>query len=400
MKTVSPQIVKHFYEKWYQLQNMAVIAVGDFPDTQSVVDLIKTHFGYKASPPDLPPLPYYPVPLHEETRFSCFVEPEADGSAVMISCKMPADELKTVKDYRDLLAESMFFPALNKRYFKISCKKDPPYFSCYGEVHCLVHPVSAYIMTSSCKEKGTLEALESMLTEGTTAWRADGVNKLKQLLFHFLHNESVIDIEYEAQLHKTLLPHISTYEVSKFSERFSTSSSCVIKTIEPQATATLDDLKALVLKINTLEQDKSLPPWDDENIPEEIVSVKPNPGWTVQQIEHQNIGAFELVLSNGMRVCYKCTDFLDDQFSAPYSRKVYLYKDWGSGKGFPSNQRSPLTSLNRSELKFQISSSVNCSSSSSSFTRIPRHHLQASIKTLAIANMEARVWVPETTTIC
>ncbi|RAL37125.1 hypothetical protein DM860_004047 [Cuscuta australis] len=170
IKTVSPQIVKHFYEKWYQLQNMAVIAVGDFPDIQSVVDLIKTHFGYKASPPDLPPLPYYPVPLHEETRFSCFVEPEADGSAVMISCKMPADELKTVKDYRDLLAESMFFPALNQRYFKISCKKDPPYFSCYGEVHCLVHPVSAYIMTSSCKEKGTLEALESMLTEGTTAW--------------------------------------------------------------------------------------------------------------------------------------------------------------------------------------------------------------------------------------
>ncbi|RAL37126.1 hypothetical protein DM860_004048 [Cuscuta australis] len=35
--------------------------------------------------------------------------------------------------------------------------------------------------------------------------------------------------------------------------------------------------------------------------------------WTVQQIEHQNIGAFELVSSNGMRVCYKCTDFLDDQ---------------------------------------------------------------------------------------
>ncbi|VFQ63017.1 unnamed protein product [Cuscuta campestris] len=341
IKTVSPQIVKHLYEKWYQLQNMSVIAVGDFPDTQSVVDLIKTHFGYKASPPDLPPIPYYPVPLHEETRFSCFVEPEADGSAVMISCKMPADELKTVKDYRDLLAESMFFRALNQRFFKISCKKDPPYFSCYGEVHCLVRPVNAYILTSSCKEKGTLEALESMLTEvarvrlhGFSEREISGVRaslmsemesaylEREQMestslsdyyLQHFLRNESVIDIEYEAQLHKTLLPHISASDVSKFSERFSTSSSCFIKTIEPQATATLDDLKALVLKINTLEQGKSLPPWDDENIPKEVVSVKPNAGWTVQQIEHQNIGAFELVLSNGMRVCYKCTDFLDDQ---------------------------------------------------------------------------------------
>ncbi|RAL48802.1 hypothetical protein DM860_001122 [Cuscuta australis] len=341
IKTVSPQIVKHFYKKWYQLQNMAVIAVGDFPDTQSVVELIKTHFGYKTSPPDLPPIPFYPVPSHEKTRFSCFVESEGAGSAVMISCKMPVDELKTVKDYRDLLAESMFFHALNQRFFKISRKKDPPYYSCSGAADCLVRSVKAYIMTSSCKEKGTLEALESMLTEVARV-RLHGFSEREisvvrallmseiesaylereqmqstslrdEYLQHFLRNEPVIGIEYEAQLQKTLLPHISAYEVTKYSERFRTSSSCVIKTIEPRATATLDDLKALVSKINTLEQEKSLPPWDDENIPEEIVSVKPNPGWIVEQFEHQKVGAFELILSNGMRVCYKCTDFLDDQ---------------------------------------------------------------------------------------
>lgn len=33
----------------------------------------------------------------------------------------------------------------------------------------------------------------------------------------------------------------------------------------------------------------------------------------MQQFEHPNIGATELILSNGMRVCYKCTDFLADQ---------------------------------------------------------------------------------------
>lgn len=33
----------------------------------------------------------------------------------------------------------------------------------------------------------------------------------------------------------------------------------------------------------------------------------------MQQFEYLNIGATELILSNGMRVCYKCTDFLDDQ---------------------------------------------------------------------------------------
>ena len=34
IRTVTPETVKHFYQKWYHLCNMAVIAVGDFSDTQ------------------------------------------------------------------------------------------------------------------------------------------------------------------------------------------------------------------------------------------------------------------------------------------------------------------------------------------------------------------------------
>lgn len=86
-------------------------------------------------------------------------------SAVMISCKSPVVELKTVKDYRDLLVEALFYHAMNQRFFKISRKKDPPYFPCSVAADVVVQPIKAYIMTSSCKEKGTLNALESMLTE-------------------------------------------------------------------------------------------------------------------------------------------------------------------------------------------------------------------------------------------
>lgn len=37
-------------------------------------------------------------------------------------------------------------------------------------------------------------------------------------------------------------------------------------------------MRTAVLKINSLEEDRSIAPWDDEHIPEEVVSVKPNPG--------------------------------------------------------------------------------------------------------------------------
>ena len=71
---------------------------------------------------------------------------------------------------------------------------------------------------------------------------------------------------------------ISALEVSKYSEKLRTSCSCVIKTIEPRNLATIDDLKNVVLKINAIEEEKSISPWDDEHIPEEIVSAKPNLG--------------------------------------------------------------------------------------------------------------------------
>lgn len=70
---------------------------------------------------------------------------------------------------------------------------------------------------------------------------------------------------------------ISALEVSRYSEKLQTSCSCVIKTIEPQPFSTIDDLKNIVLKIKNLEE-KNISPWDEENIPEEIVSTKPSPG--------------------------------------------------------------------------------------------------------------------------
>ncbi|XP_010545332.1 PREDICTED: zinc protease PQQL-like isoform X2 [Tarenaya hassleriana] len=341
IRSVSAETVKQFYQKWYHLCNMAVIAVGDFPDSKTVVDLIKVHFEGKTSSSEPPEMPIFPIPSHEETRFSCFVESEAAGSAVMISYKMPVNDLKTVKDYRDMLAESMFLHALNQRFFKLSRKKDPPFFSCSAAADVLVSPLKAYIMSSSCKEKGTLASLESMLLEVARV-RLHGffereISIVRALIMseiesaylerdqvqstslrdeyiqHFLHKEPVVGIEFEAQLQKTLLPQILASDVSKYAEKLKTSCGCVIKTIEPRSSATIDDLRNTVANINRLEEEKKIAPWDDEHIPEEIISVKPDPGNIIHQLEYPDVGVTELTLSNGMRVCYKCTDYFDDQ---------------------------------------------------------------------------------------
>ena len=35
--------VKAFYQRWYRPEHMAVIVMGDFPDPDAIVDLVRTH---------------------------------------------------------------------------------------------------------------------------------------------------------------------------------------------------------------------------------------------------------------------------------------------------------------------------------------------------------------------
>ncbi|OMO67364.1 hypothetical protein CCACVL1_20586 [Corchorus capsularis] len=278
IQTVSSETLKQFYQKWYHMQNMAVIAVGDFPETESVVELIKTHFGQKISTQDLLPIPHFPVPSHDEPRFSYFVEPEASGSSVIISYKMQPSQLKTVKDYRDMLVESMFGSALNQRFFKISKRNNPPYFSCSAATSDLVARVRLHGFSEreiSVVRALLLSSIESAYLERDQMESTDLRDEYVQ---HFVDGKPVTGIEYRAQLHKTIVPHISASEVSKYAEKLLTSCSCVIKIVEPRASAKIKDLKEVVMKIDKLENERSITPWVDEDIPEEIVTSKPSGG--------------------------------------------------------------------------------------------------------------------------
>lgn len=72
---------------------------------------------------------------------------------------------------------------------------------------------------------------------------------------------------------------ISAAEVTRIAEYYHTKCSCVIKTVEPRARATVEDLKAVVAKVQALEERGDITPWDEEHIPDAIVERIPSPGY-------------------------------------------------------------------------------------------------------------------------
>ncbi|OMO91642.1 hypothetical protein COLO4_18248 [Corchorus olitorius] len=175
----------------------------------------------------------------------------------------------------------------------------------------LVRQSKAYMMSSYCKEKGTLEALESMLIEVARV-RLHGFSEREISVVRALLLSSIESAYLERdQMESTDLR--DEYVQHFVDGKPVIGIDCVIKIVEPRASAKIKDLQKVVMKINKLENERSIIPWDDEDIPEEIVTSKPSAGNIVKQLEYANIGATELILSNGMRVCYKCTDFSDDE---------------------------------------------------------------------------------------
>ncbi|PWA45380.1 insulinase (Peptidase family M16) protein [Artemisia annua] len=309
IEKVTPETVKQFYSKWYNFHNIAVIAVGDFPNTETVVDMIKTHFDSKVSSAVKADIPRFLVPTHQTPRFKCFVDSEASMPSVKICFKTPMNESQmTVKDYRNTVVESMFWQAMKRRFHNISQKIDRPYFSCKIEACLFAKPVKVHVLTSECKEDGILLALEAMLTElarvrlhrfsdqETSLARKLLVSKLESaylqrdqtesvhfqedLIKHFIHDEPVISIQREIELRRKILRDMSASEISEYSKKLHTAVNCVIMTTQHRDGVTVRDLEAVVLKINSLEENKRISSWYEEPIPEEIVTTKPQPGTT------------------------------------------------------------------------------------------------------------------------
>ncbi|KAL8153832.1 hypothetical protein V2J09_011592 [Rumex salicifolius] len=251
---------------------MALVAVGDFVDCQSVIELIKEHFGsIPSADPQL--IPVIEVPFHKEPRYSCLVESEASGVTRVRLHGFSEREINIVK----------------------------------AEVMSAME--SAYLEREQYK---------------STTWR-------NMYIQHFVRDSSALGAETDARLDYT----VGCVRVRK--QATDTIQLCDYKftTIEPRASVKVEDLRSVISKIASQEEQKTIAKWEDKQIPEEIVVKKPIAGVILQQSEYSEIGVTELILSNGMKVCYKCTDFKNDQGFAlggysELSETEYLSRSMGS----------------------------------------------------------------------
>jgi zinc protease len=114
INTMSPEVLRRFYEDWYTPERMTVVAVGDF-DVVSMETRIAEAFGdVEVSPDTRPwePAPYQPV---SSPRVSSHADEEAAGGEVTVTWPIPDDGVETVGDYQERVAATLGIEIIAQR---------------------------------------------------------------------------------------------------------------------------------------------------------------------------------------------------------------------------------------------------------------------------------------------
>ena len=338
-------VPRRFYRDWYRPDLMAVIAVGDF-DVNHIKDLIAKHFAPIPAPQKGRERKYYPVPGHDETLFAIASDPEATRSSISLYYKIPVRIDTTVASYRRQIVEGLFHAMLNQRFHELAQQEDPPFIYGYSFKSRMVRTSDIYGLSAAVKDNGALRGLETLLTEakrvqqyGFTPTELERAKKsvlrnmkkayqerdktesrqfATEYIRHFLQKEPVPGIEYEYELYKQFVPHITLEEVNTLVNKWITDNNRVFVVNSPEkegvVVPTAQDIQQVESKVEAV----AVTAYVDDVLAIPLIENPPTAGKIIEEKRDDKLGTTELLLSNGARVLIKTTDFKNDEvlFSA------------------------------------------------------------------------------------
>ncbi|MBT3606360.1 MAG: insulinase family protein, partial [Candidatus Latescibacteria bacterium] len=332
--------LKRFYKDWYRPDLMSVIAVGDF-DTDSIEVLIKETFGALAQVENARERESYTIPDHEETLFAIATDPEATSSSVSIYFMQDISPQGTQEDYRGTLIRSMFNRMLNQRLRELTKKPNPPFLGAGSSFGSMVRTKAAYTLGAGVKEGGIERGLDAVLTEALRVQRhgftAPELERLKinmlrgieqayrerdksrsgrfasEYIRHVLTGEVIPGIEYEHKLYNELVPSIQVDEINALVNKWITNTNRVIMVNAPEKEGVAVPNEADLLSVIEQVQQKEISPYEENVSTEPLVAQVPTPGTVLTESRIDTLNVTEWVLSNGIRVVMKPTDFKNDE---------------------------------------------------------------------------------------
>ena len=339
LQTFKHPSLTRFYKDWYRPDLMTVIAVGDF-DPAAMKQLITKHFGTLPKATNPRALPTYNVPPQPGTLYTIATDAEAQGTQVSVYGKMALRDQSTVGAYRRGIVEGMFAGMLNARLGEMAQKPDAPFMAAGTGRGLFVKSAEASMLNAMVKEGGVEKGLTALFAEAQrvakfgftqTEFDRQKTNFMRgleqalaekdkrpsgQLAAEYIRavtqSEPIPGLAYEVEITKAMVPGITLAEVNALAAEWVPEGNRVVMVSTPKKEGVPVPTEAQLAAAIAAASSAPVTAYVDTVTSSTLISTPPTPG-TITKETTRGYGVTEWMLSNGIKVVLKPTDFKADE---------------------------------------------------------------------------------------
>jgi zinc protease len=342
LRSFKPDALRRFYRDWYRPDLMAVVAVGDV-DPKTLERLIKAHFSKLTNPKPARPRVYAEIPRREATEAVVVTDAEAGANSILV--RYPVQSVRepdTVRGYREQMVEGLFTGMLGARLQELSQLAEPPFLRGGSGVGKLTPFYKSFNASAAIGPGGAPKAIAALVRENERVRRygfgqaeldrarknmlrsyerlynerekTDSGAYVAEYMRNFLQQEPIPGIAAEYRYATELLPGVTLDEINAYARRTipANSGKLVIYTGIERADAAPPRGEALLAAVDAAEK-AEVAPYEDKPLGAQLLAQPPKSGSIVAEREDKALGLTHLLLSNGVKVILKPTDFRNDQ---------------------------------------------------------------------------------------
>jgi zinc protease len=340
IKNFKPETISAFYHDWYRPDLQAVIAVGDF-DPIAVLKTIRYDFGSLTNPANEKPRTYYTVPPTPGTVVKIATDKEFPYTLAEIIVKHPQTIVKTPADYMQSIRVELFNQMLNVRLNELLQKANPPFLYSQTAYGAFTGRQDAFTTLAVAKTAGDLELAVKAAVAETERVRQFGftVTELErakqnallgidhaykerdktqsqyyvgQYMENFLTGAAIPGTSFAYNYYVSNIGKITLAELNAMAGKFVSDQNRVVIVEAPDKDKDkLPNEQTLLTWI--ADAGKNLKPYIDYTTDKPLLEKLPPAGKVVSSVADSTIGTTTLMLSNGVKVILKPTQFKNDQ---------------------------------------------------------------------------------------
>ena len=392
-----PQVLRDYYEKWYRPDNQAVIVVGNV-DVDHTEAEIKRLFAGIEMPANPAKVEDVPVPDNAEAIIVVDKDKEMQLNVVdlMFKHETTPDSMKNYVDYLILkYAKSALVGMLNDRLAEVAQKPDCPFVNAEASdaQYIFAKTKDAFDVSMMPKDGAINEAVAAAYREIKRAaefgftpseysrFKAKTTSALDKMYSnkdkryssqfcmeyrdHFLANEPIPSLDEYYMFMKQMVPMIPLEAINAMAKELyvpDDSNLAILSLNVEKEGVVLPTRETLLAAMNGVRQEQ-LTAYVDNVKDEPLIKTMPKKGKVKSKKENTQLGYTEVLLSNGVKVLLKHTDYKKDQvlLSAEGFGGSALYgeKDFANIKAFDGViEASGLGNFSHTELEKALAGKI------------------------------------------